>query len=95
MNMLQGFLKTKREESGLTQQEVATRLGYSTAQFVSNWERGLSYPPIKAIPTISKLYKVDGDKIFNMLLVVAVDLTEKSMKEEYRRMKRVRYVRPS
>lgn len=35
------LLKEKRLASGLSQLEIAKTLGYSSGQFVSNWERGL------------------------------------------------------
>lgn len=46
-------LKKLRTRAGLTQQEVATKFGYTTAQFVSNWERGLITPPIKTAKRLS------------------------------------------
>lgn len=49
-------LRTARERNGLTQSDVAKEMGYSTAQFVSNWERALSYPPPKVIPRLAKMY---------------------------------------
>ncbi len=52
------FLKHKRETAKLTQHEVAESLGYSTPQFVSNWERGISLPPRDKLPDISKLLAV-------------------------------------
>ena len=47
------FLKEKRTKAGLTQQEVALGLSYDTAQFVSNWERGISLPPLVALPKLA------------------------------------------
>lgn len=43
------FLREKRMKAGLSQKEVALGLGYTTPQFISNWERGLSNPPISSI----------------------------------------------
>lgn len=54
------FLRTKREAAGLTQSDVSGELGYGTAQFVSNWERGVSMPPMAALPRIAKLYKIQA-----------------------------------
>jgi transcriptional regulator with XRE-family HTH domain len=34
------FLKVARAESGLTQQDIADKVGVHT-QYISNWERGL------------------------------------------------------
>lgn len=80
------FFKNARERQGLTQADVAKVLGYDTAQFISNWERGQSYPPIKATRKLSKLYKVPQDDIFNRILTNALDLTVKSLKSEYKRL---------
>lgn len=86
MNENAQFFKNARERVGLTQVQVARELGYGSAQFVSNWERGLSYPPIKAIKTLSKLYKVRQDEIFNRVLNNALELTISSLKREYKRL---------
>lgn len=49
INLLSVFLKEKRTCAGLSQWDVAKKLGYSSPQFVSNWERGLSDPPIMTL----------------------------------------------
>lgn len=88
MEKIGNFLQTRREAVGLTQMQVARALGYTTAQFVSNWERDLSYPPIKAIPKLAKLYRINGGLIFNYVLKAAVKITEKSLRSEYEKIKR-------
>ena len=65
---LASFLKKKRVEAGLTQSEVASQLGYSSPQFISNWERGLANPPVFILRNLTKLYKVPADEMFNKLL---------------------------
>ena len=62
------FLKDKREAAGLSQKEVADKLGYTTPQFVSNWERGVSQPPLKTLKKIGEMYKVSSDELFNITL---------------------------
>lgn len=52
------FLKSMRQKSGFTQQDLAYKLSYSTAQFVSNWERGVSLPPLEILPRLSNLCKI-------------------------------------
>ena len=52
------FLKSAREATGLTQGEVARQLSYSTAQFVSNWERGLAMPPLNALPKLARILSI-------------------------------------
>lgn len=66
------YLKNKRSSSGLTQGAVATKLGYSSAQFVSNWERGLSLPPIQTLKKLCVLYKVNQDEMYNHLVDYSV-----------------------
>lgn len=51
------FIKHKRKDSGLSQSEVSDQLGYTTSQFVSNWERGISLPPIQTLPILAKMFK--------------------------------------
>jgi transcriptional regulator with XRE-family HTH domain len=62
------YLKKKRMASGLTQIEVSKKLGYSSAQFVSNWERGLSSPPVKTLARLIKLYKLNPNEVIEMCL---------------------------
>jgi transcriptional regulator with XRE-family HTH domain len=64
-----GFLKESRMAAGLTQTEVASKLGYSSAQFVSNWERGLSSPPIKTLARLIKIYKVNPNVVMELCLM--------------------------
>ncbi len=42
---LKNVLKIYRQRAGLSQLDVANSLNYTSAQFISNWERGLSSPP--------------------------------------------------
>lgn len=65
---LAGFLKEKRVAVGLTQSEVAKKLGYSSPQFVSNWERGLANPPVFVLRDLTKMYKVTADTMFDLLV---------------------------
>ena len=37
-------LKKMRLKAGLSQRDVSTALGYTSPQYVSNWERGKSHP---------------------------------------------------
>lgn len=57
-------LKKLRIKAGLKQKEVALKLGYSTPQFISNWERGISSPPVKSIKQLACIYKTSPEKLF-------------------------------
>lgn len=52
------FLKLARESADLTQHDVAHALAYSSPQFISNWERGVSLPPLEVLPKLSEIYRV-------------------------------------
>lgn len=52
------FLRVRRVKAGLTQLDVANHLHYTTAQFISNWERGISMPPLDTLPRISTLLRI-------------------------------------
>jgi transcriptional regulator with XRE-family HTH domain len=52
------FLAGSRESNGLTQRQVSLKLGYSSAQFISNFERGIATPPIKKAKVLCELYRI-------------------------------------
>ena len=64
------YLKKERVKTKLTQQDVSKYFGYSTPQFVSNWERGLVVPPMRTLKTLCQIYgseaplKID-DRIYS------------------------------
>src|SRR5438132_1707241 len=60
LRIVSKFLKEKRVMAGLTQWDVASALKYTTAQFVSNWERGVSLPPLETLPKLAELFGVPG-----------------------------------
>lgn len=51
------LIKRARRDAGLTQAQLATKLGYKSPQFVSNFERSESLPPIAALSKIAKATK--------------------------------------
>lgn len=42
------YLRTCRRKAKKSQSEVARDLGYGSPQFISNVERGISYPPLES-----------------------------------------------
>lgn len=62
------YLKEKRVTSGLSQNSVADKLGYTSAQFISNWERGLCSPPMDILNKLIKLYKLDAKTLMKCML---------------------------
>ena len=82
-NKLALFLKEKRTLSGLSQKDVATKLGYSTSQFISNWERGISQPPINTLRTLASMYNVAAEQMFNVLLEETMIQVEADLKKKF------------
>ncbi len=66
--MIGSYLKQKRKEAGLTQGEVAKELGYTSPQFISNYERGLCAPAFDAYPRLMNMYKIPKEEMLDILL---------------------------
>lgn len=71
-NQLAVFLKSKRVAAGLSQRQVADRLAYTTPQFISNWERGVSHPPIPSLKKLGALYSIPAEELFDVLLKASI-----------------------
>lgn len=61
------FVKAMRLRAELTQDELARRLSYSSAQFVSNWERGVSLPPLDILAKLCVICKTPPDDLVDVL----------------------------
>lgn len=81
---LAAFLKKKRAEVGLTQSEVASALGYSSPQFVSNWERGLVSPPLETIAVLIDLYKIPPNDVINRIMAETKEYLESHLARKKR-----------
>lgn len=82
-NMLADFLKQKRVTAGLSQRDVADKLGYSTPQFISNWERGVSHPPISALKKLGELYKISAEDLFEVTLNATVQEVTQDLRRKF------------
>jgi len=80
---LASFLKNARTSAGLSQKEVAVVLGYKSSQFVSNWERGLSSPPIGTLRHLCRLYKTDEREVFQIIREIAIQKLESDLEREF------------
>lgn len=58
-------LKKLRKERDMTQEDIAETLGVS-AQSVSKWERGDTYPDITLLPALANLFKTSVDALIGM-----------------------------
>ena len=78
-------LRRLRRERGMTQEEVADRLGVSF-QSVSKWERGESEPSLSMLPELACLFDVSTDEIYGMAEIrkrQRLDELNRRIKENY------------
>lgn len=80
---LADLLKNARVKAGLSQKEVSAVLGYKSSQFVSNWERGLSSPPIGTLRRLCRLYKTSESGVFSVIRNIAIRNLEADLKREF------------
>lgn len=62
------FLRKAREESQMSQRQVADALGYTSPQFISNFERGLCSPPLNKLRVLIDLYELNPNKVMGLIL---------------------------
>lgn len=62
------YLKTAREAKGLSQAELASRLGYTSPQFVSNVERGIVLLPLEAIRKAIRILDLNREKVIDLII---------------------------
>lgn len=67
-SVLGEFLQARRIKMGLSQGDVAKKLGYSSPQFVSNFERGLCAPPLNKLKLLLQLYGLSGDEVLKLMM---------------------------
>lgn len=79
MRSLSDYLRQKRLDSGLSQLDVAKVLGYSSPQFVSNWERGLVSPPLETIAVLIDLYKIPSTEVIDRIMNETQDYLESQL----------------
>ena len=87
MRTLNDYLKQKRLDSNLSQLDVAKVLGYSSPQFVSNWERGLVSPPLETIAVLIELYKIPANEVISRILEETKEHLESSLSPRKRKAK--------
>ncbi len=71
---LNEVIRTRRQTLGLTQEQLAQKLGVS-APAVNKWERNLNYPDITLLPALARTLGVD----LNTLLSFQEDLTDEEI----------------
>lgn len=85
------MIREARHAKDYSQSDLADLLGYGSAQFISDWERGYAPIPMVRLTEISKLLEIDRDALFELLISFSKDRLEQDLREEYSRLgKRVR-----
>lgn len=64
LNKISNFIKTKRKELGITQDELAEKL-YVTEKAISRWETGRGTPDISLLLPLSKELNIDVSELLN------------------------------
>lgn len=62
------ILKQSREKIGLSQGDVSKSLGYTTCQFVSNLERGISLIPANKFNIFCKTLKISKAQLLEAVM---------------------------
>lgn len=73
------LLKEQRVKAGLSQVELAKKIGYRDAQVISAWERGCNKVPVKKIYTLAHVFKIPLNEMVNMFLE---DMRQEILKEK-------------
>lgn len=81
---LGGYLQKMRMKSGLTQREVSQTLGYSSAQFISNFERGIAVPPLKKLKVLMKMYDMPAETVMGLILDAEREILVSALKPRAR-----------
>lgn len=83
-NPIGKLLREKRIASAYSQADVAYKLGYSTPQFVSNWERGESHPPVTVLKKLAQLYGCSAEELFEVVLEVTVKKLTDDLRHQFK-----------
>lgn len=62
------LLKTSRNNAGLSQKAISEKLGYTSSQFISNWERGVSSPPMDKLVEICSILSIPQEKMIETVM---------------------------
>ena len=61
-------LRYLRKKNNMSQEELATKLGYKSFTTIQKWESGVSEPSVSVVQEIASLFGVSMDALVNDLL---------------------------
>lgn len=70
------MLRELREKRGLTQADVSTKLGYTSPQFVSNIERGITSFPEGKVKMFAKVLQVNPEALLRDIYTAKLNLAK-------------------
>lgn len=65
---LSELIKDSRKKVGISQKELSEQLGYTSSQFISNWERGVSSPPMDKLLEICQILRISQSQIVDTIM---------------------------
>jgi transcriptional regulator with XRE-family HTH domain len=74
------MLAQARVNAGISQIALAKKMGYSSPQYVSNWERGICGPPLDKLHVLSKSLRINPEIILDMILTETEDYLRSELK---------------
>ena len=72
------LFKDYRLSADLSQGYVSKQLGYSSPQFLSNFERGLCMLPLPKLKKALDLYDVEGGELVDLMIELQSDYLKKT-----------------
>lgn len=81
------ILKNARIKSGYSQNDVSEELGYGSAQFVSNWERAISKPPIETFKKLIAIYDIDIKLMENLYVAEETSALEEEIRAKFKKIR--------
>jgi len=85
---LGSFIRKMRLEKEFSQADLAANLGYTSPQFISDWERGISTPPVKKLHELAILLEVKVDVLFDLLVTLATEQLVENLSKEFKLIKK-------
>ena len=67
MSLFSEFLKEKRINKGISQRELAEAIGYSSGQYVSNYERNLCPVPQEKLKGLIEVLELEVSEVINLM----------------------------
>jgi transcriptional regulator with XRE-family HTH domain len=57
-------LRSYRKQAGLRQVDVAARLGFTSTDRISHWEKGQAFPSVTNLFKLSAIYKAPAQELY-------------------------------